>query len=242
MPGVGPAKQLSSAPRASWSASPAKWNLVIGCLLLVATLALYHPVIHYPFANADDDSYISDNVHVEYGFEPDTVKWAFTTTTTRTGIRSPGFRTPSTISYLGSTRPGTIDTNILLHAANVTLLFLLLQWTTGFTGRSLLVAALFAVHPVNVESVAWIAERKNLLSMLFFLLALWSYAWYARKPRGRPVCRGRWTFCLGLDGEATDHHLAVCAACCGTTGRCGGCLRDAGCAANDSAAREVSPI
>ncbi len=71
---------------------------------------------------------------------------------------------------------GHHDTNILLHAANVVILFLLLQWTTGFTWRSLMVAALFALHPINVESVAWVSERKNLLSMLFFLtgaLGLW---------------------------------------------------------------------
>ena len=59
--------------------SPGSWTLALGCLLAVATLALYHPVNHYPFANADDDSYIGDNIHVKYGFEPDTVKWAFTT-------------------------------------------------------------------------------------------------------------------------------------------------------------------
>ena len=74
------------------------------------------------------------------------------------------------------------STNILLQAANAVLLFLLLQWTTGFTWRSFIGAALFALHPINVESVAWISERKNLLSMFFFLLALWAYGYYARKP------------------------------------------------------------
>ena len=74
-------------------------------------------------------------------------------------------------------------TNLLLHAANAVLLFLLLRQATGFTWPSLLVAALFALHPVNVESVAWAAERKNVLSMLFFLLALHAYDRYARTGR-----------------------------------------------------------
>ena len=75
----GPERQVSSAPRTSLFRPPGTLALALGCLLVFATLALYHPVSHYPFANADDDSYIGDNVHVKYGFEPDTVKWAFTT-------------------------------------------------------------------------------------------------------------------------------------------------------------------
>ena len=75
------------------------------------------------------------------------------------------------------------ETNLLLHVINVVLLFWVLWRATGYAGRSAMVAALFALHPINVESVAWIAERKNLLSMMFFLLALGAYGWYARKPR-----------------------------------------------------------
>jgi tetratricopeptide (TPR) repeat protein len=73
-------------------------------------------------------------------------------------------------------------TNVLFHAANVVLLFLLLESATGLAWRSLAVAALFALAPINVESVAWIAERKNVLSMFFFLVALAAYGWYARRP------------------------------------------------------------
>ncbi len=183
MPGVGPAKQLSSAPRASWSASPAKWNLVIGCLLLVTTLALYHPVVHYPFANADDDSYISDNVHVEYGFEPDTLKWAFTT------FHDANWHPLTWLSHTLDCHLYSLDagkhhqTNVILHAVNALLLFWILVRATGYVGRSAMVAALFALHPINVESVVWISERKNVLSMLFFLLALGAYRWYALRPR-----------------------------------------------------------
>ncbi len=76
-------------------------------------------------------------------------------------------------------------TNLLLHAVNAVLLFLLLRRATGSNGSSLIVAALFALHPVNVESVAWAAERKNVLSMFFFLLALHVYDWYVSTSRYR---------------------------------------------------------
>ena len=158
------------------------WALALGCLLAVATLALYHPVNHYPFANADDDSYISDNLHVKYGFEPDTVKWAFTT------FRDANWHPLTWISHALDCHLYSLDagkhhrTNVLLHAANVLLLFWVLMQATGYVGRSAMVAALFALHPINVESVAWISERKNVLSMLFFLLALGAYRWYVSKP------------------------------------------------------------
>jgi protein O-mannosyl-transferase len=159
------------------------WALILGFLLAVAALALYHPVSHYPFANADDDSYISDNAHVKYGLEPDTVKWAFTT------FRDANWHPLTWLSHALDCHLYSLDagkhhrTNALLHAVNAVLLFWVLLQATGYTGRSAMVAALFALHPINVESVAWISERKNVLSMLFFLLALGAYRWYASRPR-----------------------------------------------------------
>ncbi len=79
----------------------------------------------------------------------------------------------------------------MLHLANAWLLFWVLQRATGFAGRSFMVAALFTVHPINVESVVWISERKNLLSMLFFLLALGAYRWYVSKPGVGRYARSR---------------------------------------------------
>jgi 4-amino-4-deoxy-L-arabinose transferase-like glycosyltransferase len=90
------------------------------------------------------------------------------------------------------------QSNLLLHALNAALLFWVLARATSYTGRSLMVAALFALHPINVESVAWIAERKNLLSMLFFLLALGAYRWYAREPRLARYLLVGLLFALGL--------------------------------------------
>jgi protein O-mannosyl-transferase len=157
--------------------------LALSCLLVAATLALYRPVNHYPFANADDDSYIGDNVHVKYGFEPDTVAWAFTT------FRDANWHPLTWLSHALDCHLYSLDagkhhrTNVLLHAVNVVLLFWVLLQATGYAGRSAMVAALFALHPINVESVVWISEGKNLLSMLFFLLALGAYRWYVSEPR-----------------------------------------------------------
>ena len=196
--GLGPAQQISSAPRKSLFSSPGKSALALGCLLVFATLALYHPVSHYPFANADDDSYISDNSHVKYGLEWDTVKWSFTT------FHDANWHPLTWLSHALDCHLYFLDagkhhrTNAWLHAANVALLFWVLLSATGYTGRSAMVAALFALHPINVESVVWISERKNVLSMLFFLLALGAYRWYAAKPRvGRYVLVAL-AFALGL--------------------------------------------
>ena len=90
---------------------------------------------------------------------------------------------PRMFSSFSSMPAAHHDVSLLLHALNVVLLFWVLQRATGYVGRSAMVAALFALHPINVESVVWIAERKNLLSMLFFLLALGAYRWYALRPR-----------------------------------------------------------
>jgi hypothetical protein len=88
--------------------------------------------------------------------------------------------------------------SVLIHALNAVLLFLLLGWATKRVGPSLLVAALFAVHPINVESVAWVAERKNVLSTLFFFLAIGAYGWYARKPDWRRYLLVAALFAAGL--------------------------------------------
>ena len=90
------------------------------------------------------------------------------------------------------------DVNLLLHVIDVLLLFWVLQRATGYTGRSAMVAALFALHPINVETVAWIAERKNLLSMMFFLLTLGAWGWYVQKPRSARYLVVMFLFALGL--------------------------------------------
>jgi protein O-mannosyl-transferase len=157
-------------------------KLVLGLLLVVVTLALYNPVSHNGFVNFDDDRYVTDNLRVRAGIRWSTISWAFTS------LDQANWHPLTWLSHaldcqLFHLNPaGHHYTSLLLHATNALLLFLILQWFTGYTARSLMVAALFALHPLNVESVAWVAERKNVLCMLFFLLALAAYGWYVRKP------------------------------------------------------------
>jgi len=162
--------------------SPAQRTLLLCLLLTAMVLVVYNPVIHNGFLNYDDDRYITDNPHVSTGLTWATVKWAFTTNYESNWAPLSWLSHALDCELFGLNPAGPHYVNVLLHAANAVLLFLLLRSATGFRWRSLMVAVLFALHPMNVESVAWAAERKNVLSMLFFLLALHAYAWYTRKP------------------------------------------------------------
>src|SRR5208282_2583779 len=169
---------ISSGP----SLSPSSRTLLM-CLLLVATvLVSYQPVTRNSFLNYDDDRYITNNPHVRAGLTGATVEWAFSTYEEANWHPLTWLSHALDIELFGLNPAGHHYENVLLHAANAVLLFLLLQSATGFCWRSLMVAALLALHPINVETVAWAAERKNVLSMLFFLLALHAYVWYARRP------------------------------------------------------------
>jgi tetratricopeptide (TPR) repeat protein len=151
-------------------------------LLTTAALLSYSSVTHNGFLNYDDDQYVTSNVHVRSGLTPDTVKWAFTTFFYANWHPLTWLSHALDCQLFALNPAGHHNTSVLLHTVNAVLLFLLLQSATGFRWRSLMVAALFALHPINVESVAWVAERKNVLSMFFFLLALYAYTWYARRP------------------------------------------------------------
>src|SRR5277367_1427887 len=174
-------------------------SAVVGCLALAAiTLLLYSPVTKHSFVNYDDEIYVVKNVHVRAGLTWSTFAWSWTS------IEGSNWHPLTWLSHAldcelyGLNAGGHHFTNVLLHACNVLLLFLLLLWVTGSAGRSWLVAALFAVHPLNVESVAWVAERKNVLSTLFFLLAMGAYGWYAQKPNVRRYLAVAALFALGL--------------------------------------------
>ena len=161
---------------------------VLGLALVIATLALYYPVHGYPFINYDDGIYVTDNVHIQDGINWDTVRWAFTTFYLGTWNPLTWLSHALDCQLFQLNPAGHHEVNLLLHVINVVLLFWVLLRATGCPGRSFVVAALFALHPINVESVVWIAERKNTLSLLFFLLALGAYRWYTRQPRiGRYV-------------------------------------------------------
>jgi hypothetical protein len=161
---------------------PQKRQLIFCLLIALATLALYNPVTHAPFLNYDDVVYVTDNPQVRAGLTWSTVVWAFHTSESSNWHPITWLSHALDCQIFGLNPAGPHFINILLHAANAMLLFLILQSATGMVWRSLVVAALFALHPINVESVAWISERKNVLSMFFFLIALAAYGWYARRP------------------------------------------------------------
>jgi hypothetical protein len=169
------------------------------CLLLaVATLAIYLPVIAHPFINYDDRDYVTENQHVQAGLSTQTIAWAFTSADQANWHPLTWLSHELDCEVYGLNSHGHHLTSVLIHTANVLLLFLLLQWATGATGASATVAALFALHPFNVESVAWVAERKNLLSTFFFQLTLVAYGWYARQPSLRRYAAVAGLLAVGL--------------------------------------------
>ena len=157
-------------------------NLFYLTLLTVVTAALYFPVRTHPFFNPDDAIYVTENNHVKSGLAPDTIVWAFRS-------HYINWHPLTWVSHaadfqlFGQDPAGHHLMNVFFHVLNALLLYWVFQRATGYKGRSFMVAALFALHPINVESVAWIAERKTLLSTTFFLLALGAYRWYVERPR-----------------------------------------------------------
>jgi tetratricopeptide (TPR) repeat protein len=171
-------------PASGGAFAAAPRHTLIFCLLLVTvTLAFYNPIVRNRFIDFDDSAYITKNPHIQSGLTWNTVKWSFTTFQEGNWHPLTWWSHALDCQLFHLNPAGHHYTNLLLHAASAVLLFLLLQRATGCTWASLMVAGLFALHPVNVESVAWAAERKNVLSMLFCLLALDAYDRYARTRR-----------------------------------------------------------
>ena len=179
--------------------TPSEKRTVIFCLLLVAaTLAFYNPIVRNGFTDFDDSVYVLTNSQVQAGLTWDTVKWSFTTF-------HAGYWHPLTwLSHALDCQIFRVNPaghhyiNLLLHTLSAVVLFLLLREATGLIWPSLLAGALFALHPMNVESVAWVAERKNVLSMLFFLLALYAYDRYGRTGKRHLYWWVTVLFALGL--------------------------------------------
>ncbi len=167
-------------------------------MLALATIATYYPVSGHPFIDFDDGKYVTQNAHVQGGLDWSTVKWAFTTYYASNWHPLTWLSHALDCQMFGLDPGGPHEINLLLHVVNVLLLFWVLHGATGRLGPSAVVAGLFALHPINVETVAWAAERKNLLSMLFLLLALAAYRWYARQPRVGRYLLVALLFALGL--------------------------------------------
>lgn len=160
------------------------------CLALAAiTIAVFSPVFHYDFLTFDDQIYVTENPYVRSGLNGNSVAWAFHTSTSGNWLPLTWISHMLDFQCYGMKAGGHHLTNVLFHAANVVLLFLLLQRMTGAIWRSALVAALFAWHPAHVESVAWIAERKDVLSSFFGLLTLLAYVRYTEAGKARSARR-----------------------------------------------------
>ncbi len=158
--------------------------LWICVLLAVATAIVYWPTVGFDYVNYDDTVFIALNPHVIGGLTWKNVRWAF-------GTGMDGNWLPLTwLSYMldadwsGPTATGFHLTNLLLHVANTVMVFLIFRRLTGARRPSTILAGLFALHPLHVESVAWVAERKDVLSTLFFLFTLWAYIDYAQPAAG----------------------------------------------------------
>jgi len=172
---------------------------VVLCVLLTGvTIALYSPVLGYPFVVLDDHDYVTANPHVHGGLAWSTVKWAFTSFAAANWHPLTWLSHALDYQLFALNPAGHHLDSVVIHALNAVILFLLLEWMTKRVGPSVLVAVLFAVHPLNVESVAWVAERKNVLSTLFFLLAAAAYVRYARQPEWRRYALVATLFAAGL--------------------------------------------
>src|SRR5262249_21615341 len=146
------------------------------------TGALYWPAIHCGFVVIDDDRYILENPWVTRGLTLAGLKWALVTTYMANWHPLAWMTHQLDYSLWGSFAGGHHLSNIVLHACNTLILFLLLKRLTGSVWPSFMVAALFSWHPMHVESVAWVAERKDVLSTFFFLLTIAAYSKYAQSP------------------------------------------------------------
>ena len=158
------------------------WVAAVCVVLVLATVLSYRGVRSNDFVSLDDYDYVMENPQVQHGVNAQSIEWAFTV------FHSANWHPLTWISHMidwqlyGKNAGGHHFTNLCLHSANAVLLFLLLLYITSFIWRSAIVAFLFALHPAHVESVAWLAERKDLLCTFFWFASLLAYAWYVRKP------------------------------------------------------------
>jgi len=172
-------KTTHSKSKAFFSRHP---DILVCLLLVILTLSVFLQVKNHGFINFDDDQYVTDNRHVQSGLTLKGITWAFTAT--HMGNWHPlTWLSHMLDCQLFEMNPGWHHlTNLFLHIINILLLFIVLKKMTGNLWQSGLVASLFALHPLHVESVAWISERKDVLSTLFWMLTMWSYIYYVKSP------------------------------------------------------------
>jgi Flp pilus assembly protein TadD len=162
-------------------AAPRPRGLAVALALVIATLLLYSPVVRFDFIGYDDPSYVVQNPRVSQGLTWDNIRWTLTANEVGNWHPLTLLSHMTDVSLFGRNSGAHHAVNAWLHALNTALLFLLFDAATRRRAPSFVVAALFAVHPLNVESVAWISQRKSVLCMLFLLLTLIAYVAWARR-------------------------------------------------------------
>ncbi|MEI7941039.1 MAG: hypothetical protein WCK27_30565, partial [Verrucomicrobiota bacterium] len=178
-----------TAPHSPHSHSPRIPLWLIAALLLLVTIAIYWPATRGDFVNYDDDLHVTANAQVQKGLTWESVKWALLTPVNCIWHPVTVLSHMADCQLFGLNPWGHHLTSVLLHAVNTMLLFLFLWGLTGALWRSVLAAALFGWHPLHVESVAWVSERKDVLSGFFGLLSLIAYARYAQRRMQNAECR-----------------------------------------------------
>jgi protein O-mannosyl-transferase len=172
-------------------------NLLVYLALFLATFAVYAQVRHFDFVNYDDPEYIG-NVHVTQGLTVQGLDWALTSREDSNWFPLTWVSHMLDFQFFDAESGWHHLHNVLLHALAAVLLCIFLQRATGTRWRSVLVAFLFALHPLHVESVAWVAERKDVLSAFFWFFTLWAYVRYAERPGAGRYLAVALSFCLGL--------------------------------------------
>ena len=174
------------------------WPGLVCLLLVAAVMALFGGALTCDFVNYDDPTYVTSNAQVEQGLTWQGLRWAMTTDAASNWHPLTWLSHMADVTVYGLNARGHHMSSLLLHALNAVLLFLFLRDLTGAFWRSAMVAALFAIHPLRVESVVWISERKDVLSTMFWILSAWAYARYARGGGWKFYVFSLLAFVLGL--------------------------------------------
>jgi tetratricopeptide (TPR) repeat protein len=172
--------------------------LLLYVLLAAAILVAYARVQRFDFVNYDDADYVTDNPHVSKGLSAANIAWVFTNSRAGLWIPITSLSQMLDSQLYGQQAGGHHMTSVLLHTLSTLMLFGLLRRTTGSTWRSFFVAFVFGLHPLRVESVAWIAERKDVLGTFFWIVTLWSYVYYVQRPSRRRYLLVTLSLTLGL--------------------------------------------
>lgn len=173
-------------------------EIITSFVLIAATLVVFWNVKNHQFLNFDDNLYVTANSHVKTGLSVKNIKWAFTNTEFSNWHPLTWLSHMLDCQLYGLNPKGHHLTSLILHIANSLLLFFVLSKITGAFWKSTFVAALFALHPLHVESVAWVSERKDVLSTLFWILTMWAYYHYIKRPEYKRYLLVLIVFGLGL--------------------------------------------